>query len=306
MPRLTHRLRGAAGAALSRGPGYEPQPAGTNVSTDAVRGYFVDLRPKAAARLRRRINARGEVSQPGPTAIAQRALGLHEHYVAEEAEARAPFLREIERLLRRAAPDGAGLLWQYDVDVPKFRRRAPWHSCMAQGQAASALVRAYLATGRETYADAARAALVPLMASGDVYGLVTSTPSGPVLEECPSDPPSHILNGWIYGLWGLWDAAVGLRWEEARRLFDASAGTLAHRLPDYDTGWWSRYSLYPPAAPDLAKPFYHRIHVTQLEVMSRLTGAPAFASAAARWCRYDRSSSRARAVVCKGLTVVRV
>jgi hypothetical protein len=39
----------------------------------------------------------------------------------------------------------------------------------------------------------------------------------------------------------------------------------------------------------LASPFYHHLHVVQLEVMHRLTGDPAFADYACRWEAYRRN-----------------
>jgi hypothetical protein len=70
-------------------------------------------------------------------------------------------------------------------------------------------------------------------------------------------------------------------------------------LPEYDTGWWTRYALYPHALPDLAKPIYHRFHVTQLRVFQRLTGDPRLDELASRWHRYDRGPNRLAAIAQK-------
>jgi D-glucuronyl C5-epimerase C-terminus len=66
---------------------------------------------------------------------------------------------------------------------------------------------------------------------------------------------SAILNGWIFGLGGLWDVAVDLDEPRPMRMFEAIAETLQRRLREYDLGWWSRYSLVPTFV-DLATPFY--------------------------------------------------
>jgi hypothetical protein len=71
------------------------------------------------------------------------------------------------------------------------------------------------------------------------------------------------------------------------------------KLPQYDVGWWSKYSLYPHRLPDLAKPFYHRLHVTQLDVLYRLTGIDEFRARAARWRSFDRAPAVFTAVTSK-------
>jgi heparosan-N-sulfate-glucuronate 5-epimerase len=293
------------GAAFSIGPGYEPQPINPAARYDQVSGYYLDLRQKAAAELRPRVTGRGQRMLPGPTAMAQRALGRHEQWLAGDERALEQFLEEIALLRRSAEEDRNALLWRYDVDVPKFRQRAPFYSCMAQGQAASAFVRAFVATGEEAWADAARAAIRPLVENGERLGLVTMTEAGPILEEAATNPPSHVLNGWIFGLWGLWDAATSLGEADARHLFDGSCQALAQMLTNYDVGWWTRYSLFPPVAPDLAKPFYHALHAAQMPALYEMSGMDVFRSAAARWSRYDRSRNRLRAVVLKAPAVLR-
>jgi heparosan-N-sulfate-glucuronate 5-epimerase len=302
--RVLTLARGAAGAAFSLGPGYEPQPPGRTATYDRVSGYYLDLRQKAAAELRPRVTGRGEVNPPGPTTTSQRALGFHERWLLGDEPAFEPFLAEIRAVRDRAEQSDRNLLWPHHVDVPKYRLRAPLYSAMAQGQAASALVRAYLATNEDEWAEAARAAIRPLLGDG-VVGLVAPTDDGPVLEEVPSEPPAHVLNGWIFALWGLWDVAVGLGDDDARQRFHDSEGALERLLPSYDVGWWSRYSLFPDVAPDLAKPFYHRIHVVQLPALEGMTGRPLYSSTATRWASYDRALNRSRAVATKGQSVIR-
>jgi hypothetical protein len=270
-----------------------------------VSGYYLDLRQKAAAELRPRITGRGEINPPGPTATAQRALGLHERWLLGEDHALAGFLEETRLMRARALKDRDALLWPNDVDVPKYRQRGPQFSCMPQGQAASAFVRAFLATSDGRWAEAAVAAVQPLLANNGRLGLVTDTSAGPVLEEAATDPPSHILNGWIFALWGLWDVATALDNRAARSLFDQSARALSRMLVEYDVGWWTRYSLFPPLAPDLAKPFYHAIHVAQMYPLHAMTGSSVFAEAAERWKGYDRLTNRARAVAAKAPSVIR-
>lgn len=303
MRRFVRLGRGALGAAFSIGPGYEVQPPGTRARYDRVTGYYLDLRKKAAAPLRLRMTGHGETMAPGPTALAQRALGFHESWIAGDESARETSLNAAETLLARAQREDDALLWRYDVDVPRYAQVAPWYSAMAQGQAASAFVRAYGMTLDAHWADAALAAVEPLITHR--WRLVAPTDAGPVLEEVATTPPSRVLNGWIFALWGLWDVGVALRDLPAQSLFTESAAALASTLPEYDVGWWTRYSLYPPIAPDLAKPFYHALHVAQMPALYRMTEDPVFAEAAARWRSYDTAMNRVRAVTAKAVPVIR-
>jgi hypothetical protein len=274
--------------ALSRGPGYEELPLGEAV---AEGGYYVDY------------SAKTKFPAPSPAdapiALIQWALGWNERAVGGSRE-EGTFLGACERLLAVAERRGDALLFHYAVPVPKYGLEGLWLSAHAQGQAASVFARAYGRTGRESWAERARAAAEPLLVPA--FGLVTTTPDGPVLEEAPSQPSSQILNGWITALWGLRDVAE-IGDAAAAEAFDAGPACLRSRIALYDVGWWTRYSLYPHRITDLAKPIYHRFHATQAEVMARLTGHPEFVAAAERWRRYDTAGHRIMALAQKAAFV---
>jgi hypothetical protein len=291
-PAFYERALGGARATVGRGKGYEAQPVGQCFTEAPLSGYFIDFRAKTTA---------GTASSPwtlSPTALAQLSLGWWERIVAGEPDLFPQFLETAE-LLRRASHRKADCsLWAYEVDLPKYGIRAPWYSAMAQGQIASVFARMASRTGDPADAALALGAIKPLLEPSEPC-LVARTPEGLVLEEAPSDHPSRILNGWIFALIGLWDVGEGLRDEAAEDAFDEGIATLARALPLYDVGWWSRYSLYPHRLVDLAKPFYHRLHVAQLDALYRLTGIDAFAETSARWASYDRLLPRSRALAQK-------
>jgi hypothetical protein len=286
-------LQRALNSALSRGPGYEPTPRGSAFDDRHVRGYYIDFRAKTTAPYVRDLDA-----LPA-TPLIQLALGWWERHVAGDRTAAARFLALCEAVAARAEPAGQDLLWPSRVAVTKYRLAAPCLSALPQGQAASVFVRAHLISRKDRYAELALAAARPLL-SPTGSQLVTWTAAGPILEEAPSAPPSHILNGWISALWGLWDAQLALGDPRSGSMFEKSISCLQIHLPAYDTGWWTLYSLFPHAIEDLAKPIYHRFHIAQLEVLHRLTGLPEFAATANRWRAYDRPRTCALAVAHKG------
>lgn len=282
-----------AAAAFSKGPGYEPQPLGRHFDADEVRGYYVDLSAKTTS------PTAEAPKRLVPAGLAQLALGWWERSLNGEEQAFEAFDSTCRLLLDQGVSQGSALLWPYLMAVPKYGLRPPWFSAMAQGQIASVFVRA--ASRDEQATETALRALRPLLDRSEPF--VVETNSGPVLEEAPTSPPSLVLNGWIYALWGVFDVAVGLGSEEAAILFKESIESLQTTLDQYDTGWWSRYSLWANGR-DLAKPFYHRIHVVQLEALHELTGLDKFAAVAARWREYDTRAAAVRAVLAKGREVL--
>jgi hypothetical protein len=167
---------------------------------------------------------------------------------------------------------------------------------MAQGQAISVLLRAHLLSGSVGYAEAAAEALAPLTTPVPEGGAMTEIEGLPVLEEYPTAAPSAVLNGWIFALLGVHELATACEDAEARALFDASAAGLVELLPRYDVGWWSLYSLAQHGGrPDLAKPFYQRLHPVLLEALHLLHPSPALAHYAERWRRQLRWPNIARA-----------
>jgi hypothetical protein len=178
---------------------------------------------------------------------------------------------------------------------------APWYSGLAQGQGLSLLVRVATVTRQPLYTDAAVATFESLTREVDRGGVLVRDDEGsPWIEEYLVDPPSHILNGFIWALWGVYDFS---RWSNdalAKRLWRDCVETLARNLPRYDTGHWSLYELPCDRRVMLASLYYHRLHVVQLHVMHRLTGHDIFRRYADRWAAFMRSPRlRARAVLRK-------
>jgi heparosan-N-sulfate-glucuronate 5-epimerase len=290
-------LQRAWNAAFSRGVGYEPQPPGSFFSETSVRGYFIDFRAKTTAptaQAPRKLQ---------PAALAQLALGWWERSLLGDREAPAAFQAIASALANEPEEHGWTLRWPYRVDVPKYRLSVPWYSAMAQGQIASVFVRAQTRHDDRDYGELACRAVEPLLRPGGSELAFVSS-AGPILEEAPSDPPSHILNGWIFALWGLWDVHVGLTDAAAGAAFEDGVQCLRRLIDGYDVGWWTRYSLYPHPVVDLAKPFYHRLHVDQTAALYCLTGFSEFRQASERWRAYDTAPRRLRAIAQKGSLVI--
>jgi heparosan-N-sulfate-glucuronate 5-epimerase len=249
------------------------------------------------------LDYRGRIGrQYNAIAIAQYGLARFNRWCESgDAGDRTAWLAASRWLASRLRPNSHGIsVWLYDFDWP-YRQllAAPWYSGLAQGTGVSLLVRAATETGDDVFVDAAHRAFQSLQLPVSSGGVLVTDGQGDVwIEEYLVDPPSHILNGFIWALWGVLDYA---RWSwrpGAAALWDACVRTLAGRISDFDIGWWSLYEAPNTAHRMLASAYYHRLHIVQLRVLHALTGIEAFAERAARFEAYARRPvSRARAFV---------
>jgi hypothetical protein len=273
-------------------------PVGDAIDPAGVRGYHIDMRVKAQ-----------EPVWPPPwlgarddrlwVVLVQYGLGAWERHVAGEGEEWLGLARSVaDELVDSQGPDGA---WRHGYDYPHtFDLKAGWLSSITQGEAASLLVRLHAETGEERYAAAARLALKPMSVPSAEGGCRTLVNGRPFPEEYPTDPPSFVLNGAFFAIWGLRDVAVGLGDAGAQAAWDEAVVTLTKTIARWDTGWWSRYDLFPHVLPNIASSFYHQLHIAQLRATAVLTGDEAFTAVADRWEGYAASRvNRNRAFAAK-------
>jgi heparosan-N-sulfate-glucuronate 5-epimerase len=252
------------------------------------------------------LNYHGEIGfQYNPIAISQWGLGNYNVFAQTgSTEAHAKFLKASNWLCERLEKNSHGLhVWNHYFDW-EYRQtlKAPWYSGLAQGQAISLLVRAHAESGERKYLNCAALACRSFLADVASGGVrFVDAEKNIWFEEYLISPPTHILNGFIWAAWGLYDYFLATGSREAMGLFAAAITTLDANLGRYDLGFWSRYELSGTLLPMIASPFYHRLHVTQLRVMHRITSEKTFDQYAERWESFAQSrSKRSRALVYKG------
>jgi len=235
-----------------------------------------------------RLDYHGAVGmQYNPIAIAQYGLGNYNLYRRTgDPERRRKFLSVADWLAAYLEPNPSGFwVWNHDFDW-EYRTplKAPWYSALAQGQGLSVLVRAHRETASPRYLQTAQLAFEPFLETVDKGGVADVDAQGYTwFEETIVNPPTHILNGFMWASWGVYDYHLHTGDPQAERLFGEAVRTLAHNLHRFDAGFWSLYEQSGTRMRMLASPFYHQLHVVQLQVMHRLTGAPIFAEYASRW-----------------------
>lgn len=284
------------------------------------------------------LDYRGAIGlQYNPIAIAQWGLANYNRFwETRDQSCREKSLKAGGWLVTNLERNARGLwVWNHHFDW-EYRNtlKAPWYSGLAQGQGVSLLLRAHAESCDEKYREAADRAFVALtktVAEGGVLCEVDVPGQNPAakdlwIEEYLVDPPTHILNGFIWALWGIFDYSIAsgttdipapegcgadtpvrapsasINGSTACQIFDRGVQTLIHNLGAYDTGYWSLYEQSGTSLKMLASPFYHRLHIVQLQVMAKVTGNSTFSAFAERWQGYESNrANRTRALLEKSL-----
>ncbi|HET9307126.1 MAG TPA: D-glucuronyl C5-epimerase family protein [Candidatus Sulfotelmatobacter sp.] len=240
--------------------------------------------------------------QYNPIAIAQFGLGNCNLWRrTADPERRKKFFLIADWLAAHLEPNAHGLaVWNHHFNWEyRDTLKAPWYSALAQGQGISLLVRAHKESGDSRYLDAAHQAFASFQQPIDTGGVAFIDESGDLwFEEYIVDPPTHILNGFIWALWGVYDYFLATRDHSAHELFSRGIRTLLHNLDRYDVGFWSLYEQAGTRLPMVASRFYHQLHIVQLRVMHRLTDEEAFTFVADRWENYARSRTKRTRALC--------
>ena len=240
--------------------------------------------------------------QYNPIAIAQYGLGNYNLWRRDnDPEAKRKFFLVADWLCAKLEPNAQGLsVWKHHFDWEyRDTLRAPWYSALAQGQGISALVRAHKESRNDRYLEAAAQAFDSFRHPLQCGGVAFTDETGDLwFEEYIVSPPTHILNGFIWALWGIYDYFLATENAGANDLFKRGVRTLLHNLDRYDLGFWSLYEQSGKRLPMVASRFYHQLHIVQLRIMHRLTGEDKFARVADRWESYTRSRVKRTRALC--------
>jgi len=245
------------------------------------------------------LNYHGDIGvQYNPNATAQQALGFYDKYLEIESDKfKESFLTQANYFLKHGrVVKNDILLWEYKFpfEMRNYLSK-PWRSALAQGQAISVLIRAYDITKDEKYAEAAHKGYnaFRFLAREHEGGVLDDQDGFTWMEEYIVDPPNHVLNGFIWTLWGIRDYAVYFNDSHARNLWEEGVKTLEANLKNYDLGFWTSYDW--PQGYDKKQPvmpsstYYQRLHTLQMLAMYNLTGKKVFLDYHKKWGDYLKS-----------------
>ncbi len=207
-----------------------------------------------------------------PVAIFQYGLGAYDLYLLTGEEV---YRRKFEQCLRWTVEhqEDSGAWSNFFYIYPDHP-----YGAMAQGEGASLLIRGHVLTGKADYLQRAQRAIDFMLKPVEEGGTAVYDDHRLTLLEYTHMPA--VMNGWVFALFGLYDyvTATGDK-EHYAQLLDRTTASLEQTLPQFDRGYWSMYDL----DGRIASPFYHRLHIAQMQALHRLTGHPVFDRYAARW-----------------------
>lgn len=211
-----------------------------------------------------------------PIMIFQYALGAYDKYLLSDKKDKKMLKKVIccaNWALKNQSLNGS---WKnFGYEYPKNP-----YSSMAQGEGVSLLIRAYLETQNMRYKEAAKKA-VDFMLLDIKNGGTTEYNTGKIyLHEFTHLPV--VLNGWIFSLFGLYDYILLTNDKIVEKVYNTSIFTLEEEIYRFDNGYWSMYNFDKM----ITSPFYHKLHIAQLEVLYDLTGIKIFKEYAIKWKKY--------------------
>jgi len=230
-----------------------------------------------------------------PVTISLNSLRTYQNYLIDSNLLyRDIFLSNSSWLCSNIDTDGRWSL-MHDKLSSGHLIEAPWTSALSQGLGISVLTRAYKMTNDSVYLFSARKALLPFGKTVKEGGVRTNNKFGIFYEEYPLDSNStHVLNGFIFSLYGLYDL-----WQLddnllAKKCFEDGVLTLKNVLPSYDLGNWTRYDL--DSNKNLrnhwgyCSPWYQKLHTAQFYGLYLITDDKVFKNYAKKFSQQEQSS----------------
>lgn len=251
------------------------------------------------------LNYQGHIGvQYNPIAISQWGLGNYNLWHQNETKSNyKKFINSANWLVENLIQNDHGLfVWMHNFDWEYNKTLySPWYSGLAQGQGLSLLIRAYNETQDEAYKNACQEVIKTFKKTINEGGVLYIDKNGNKwIEEYILDPPTHILNGFIWALWGIYDYLLVYPDKDMKILFNELLHTIVTELQKYDTGIWSLYELSNNKIRMVASDFYHQLHIVQLSIMYNITKNKKFMIYSEKWSDYhSRNINRKLALIHK-------
>jgi len=240
------------------------------------------------------LDYRGKVGkQYNPIAIAQYGLGHYNLYKQTKNKKNLDIsIKQADWLINNLEINKYGIkTWMHHFDWEyRDTLKSPWYSALAQGNGISLLVRIYIETKDEKYFETAQQAFIslytPIKDGGVLY---IDKNNNYWLEETIVDPPTHILNGFLWTIFGIWDYYLLTNDQKVKILFNKCIKTLKDNIKFFDTGFWSLYEQSGTKMKMLASFFYHSLHIVQLKILYKITNKSIFKQYANKWGKYKNN-----------------
>jgi len=209
------------------------------------------------------------------------------------------FKKIADWFVETAVPSVNELTWLYNFDWFDNRIK-PWKSGLSQAHANSTLLRAATVFKNETYARTAVLAIEDMLAPMSKGGALHRWDDGTIsIEESVKFPPTAILNGHLFAVISIWEAARFFNSDHYLNIAQLGWKFVENKIERYDLGYWSCYSLKTIARriPDIASVHYHDVHVALLKVSAAITKNQFFNEVADRFDSYQRTPTFRRKAI---------
>jgi len=215
-----------------------------------------------------------------PVAMSAYALSLLDIYRQEGQDSCLNLaIKHANKLLGISIEIDSIRLFPYSFNYKFFDRDlmiAPWYSGMAQGKALSLFSRLYEITGEKKYLNVASQifkSFTHLKSTDPLWVSCVDDNRNLWFEEYPFDAPSHVFNGMIFAIYGVYDFYMINKTEEVSILLRGSISTIKknmHLIRD------NNEISYYCAKYNVKNPHYHPIHIGQLSMLNKITGLNEF------------------------------
>lgn len=277
------------------------QGIGKYYSKDEIKGYYNDLTEKIT---KDTTTLEGELPKyPGndgvskifPIGVFQYGLGAYDLYIATNKE---EYLKKfklcVDWTVDHQDDNGGWKTFEYETPNTPY-------SSMAQGEAISLLARAYTYYRNETYLPLIKKGISFMMMSLESGGVCLHDKKDIYLKEFVDRPV--VLNGWIFSIFGLYDyLLIDSSNKKVNEFYRDTIKTLKAVLQNYDLGYWSKYDL----GSKIASPFYHDLHIAQLNALYDITNIDLFKDYADRFEKYSKNKFfRIKAFIVKAIQKIK-
>ena len=159
----------------------------------------------------------GEGHYYSPVKIAHFGLAcLNDALSGAGNESYEAYRSHLHWLIENYADVNGEVIWRVPSTSPKYDLGFNYVSAISQGLALSLLARSEPGPTRSRAAELSDAALIPMTRPVADGGLLGESKWGPCYEEYPCIPFSHVVNGFVFCLNGLYDADAAFRSDKAK------------------------------------------------------------------------------------------
>ena len=219
-----------------------------------------------------------------PVAIFQYGLGAYDLFLQSgEQKYRDKFIQCCEWALKHQEENGAWANFFFIYPQNPY-------GAMCQGEGASLLLRGFSDTGNIAYVNAAKKAIDFMLLPLQEGGCTDNSENKLVMLEYTHRPA--VMNGWIFAIFGLYDFILLPDIEKKYVIaFEETVESLLACMPEFTTSYWSMYDL----CGRISSPFYHGLHIAQMEALYQITGHEEFDVYAKKWKKNQGN------IICKAI-----